>query len=129
MTQANREAAAAAERSAAQAVLCEAVDLERLGHHGGAVSRAYYAAYHAARALLYEKAIEPRTHDGVRRMLGLHYVLMGEMAAADAESLAELAYMREASDYAPAQPITAAQAARAVALARAFLRIARVDVE
>lgn len=47
--------------------------LAHLGHHGGAVSR----ACHAARALLYEKGLEPKPHEGVRRMIGLHYVMPG----------------------------------------------------
>ena len=128
MTQTNRAAAAAAERAAAGEAFREAVGLQRLGHPAGTVSRAYYAAYHAARGLLFEKGVEPKTHDGVRRMIGLHYVVAGELAAAQADALAELAYLREVSDYAPARPTTAETAAQAVNLARAFMQAARVPL-
>jgi uncharacterized protein (UPF0332 family) len=126
MTQGNRQHAAAAERDAAQRAFGESLDLQRLGHHGGAVSRAYYAAYHAARALLYNKGVEPKTHEGLRRMIGVHYVLTGELAATHADALARLAFMRDAADYAPARPATASDAAEAVDLARAFLAAAGV---
>jgi uncharacterized protein (UPF0332 family) len=129
MTQANRELAAAAERAGAHQAFREAVDLRRLGHHGGAISRAYYSAYHAARALLYEKGIEPKTHEGVRRMIGVHWVVTGELSVKDADALAKLAFMRDSADYAPAQPSTDAQSAEAVELARVFLLAARVPLE
>lgn len=126
MTEANRQSAAAVERSAAHAAWAEALDLQRLGHHGGTVSRAYYAAYHAARALLYEKGVEPKTHEGVRRMIGIHCVLTKELTTAAGDALSRLAFMRDAADYAPARPTSATEAAEAVALARAFLQAARV---
>jgi uncharacterized protein (UPF0332 family) len=69
MTDANRAANAAAERKAAIEALAEARALDRLSHYGGAISRAYYAAFHAARALLVEKGLQPKTHDGVRRLV------------------------------------------------------------
>ena len=126
MTEANRQSAAADERNAALAAWHEALDLQRLGHHGGTVSRAYYASYHAARALLYEKGVEPKTHEGVRRMIGVHYVLTNELGAAQGDALTRLAFMRDAADYAPASPAGATEAAEAVTLARGFLEAARV---
>lgn len=125
MTESNRSLAAAAERKAAQIALAEATALHQMGFCGGAVSRAYYAAYHAARALLYEKGLEPKTHEGVRRMLGLHCVVTGELTAGTADALAKLAFMREAADYAPVQPPAAAEAADAVKMAGDFLSAAR----
>ncbi len=127
MTAANREQAAQAERRAATTAFREAAALAPLGHHGGTVSRAYYAAYHAARALLYEKGVEPKTHEGVRRMIGLHYVMPGLLSAAKADSLAQLAYMRDTADYAPAEPPDARQAETALKLARDFLAAAGAE--
>lgn len=127
MTAANRQQAAAAERRVAAATFREAAALARLGHHGGAVSRAYYAAYHAARALLYEKGIEPKSHEGVRRMIGLHYVMPGLMATSAAEGLAQLSFMRDAADYAPTEPPAAGQATTALQFAREFLKGAGVE--
>jgi hypothetical protein len=129
MTAENKTLAATAEREAAVRAFREAGDLLRLKHHGGAISRAYYAAYHAARALLYEKGLEPKTHEGVRRMIGLHYVLPGLIPQAEGDALAALALMREAADYAPSAPATQPEAEQAVELARHFLRAARVSIE
>lgn len=129
MTAENRLQAGADERNAAGRAYLEARDLLRLAHFGGAISRAYYAAYHGARALLYEKGIEPKTHEGVRRMVGLHYVLPGLMSPAEGDALAAVALMREAADYAPSSPSTESEAERALALAKQFLAAARVPIE
>jgi uncharacterized protein len=126
VTHTNRLAAAEAERTASAAAFREAAALEQLGHCGGAVSRAYYSAYHAARALLYEKGLEPKTHEGLRRLIGLHYVVPGELTAAQGDLLFKLAFMREAADYAPARPASAEEAAEALRLACEFLSAARV---
>jgi len=127
LTSANRQQAAQAERRASAEAFRESKALAGLGHNGGAVSRAYYAAYHAARALLFEKGIEPKTHEGVRRMIGLHYVIPGLLSAAVADALAQLAYMREAADYAPAEPPETKQAEDALKLSREFLSAAGVE--
>ncbi len=127
MTRSNQEANAAHERRAALSAGREAVDLGRLDHHGGAVSRAYYAAYNAARALLFEKGLEPKTHEGVRRMLGWHSVLPGLLAEKQAQGLSRLAYLREASDYAPADPAMSEQTREALMLTREFLVAAGVQ--
>ncbi|BAA30401.1 HEPN domain-containing protein [Pyrococcus horikoshii] len=41
------------------------------------ISRAYYSMFHAAKALLLLKGIDPRKHSGVIRMFGLHFVNSG----------------------------------------------------
>lgn len=127
MTSANRQQAAQAGRRAAAEPFREASALAGLGHNGGAVSRAYYAAYHAARALLFGKGIEPKTHEGVRRMIGLHYVVPGLLSGSLANALAQLAYMREAADHAPAEPLDPNQAEAALKSAREFSRAAGVE--
>lgn len=79
------------------------------------------------RALLYEKGLEPKTHEGIRRMIGLHYVTTNLMPAAVEDGLTRLAYMREAADYAPSQPASGDEAKLALTLARDFLRSANVE--
>ena len=49
-----------------------AEELLRLGLHNDAISRAYYAAYHWARAVLFTRGLESKTHRGVNQLLGLH---------------------------------------------------------
>jgi uncharacterized protein (UPF0332 family) len=42
-----------------------------------AVNRLYYSCYYAVNALLIRYEINPKTHAGVRQMLGLHFIKTG----------------------------------------------------
>ena len=66
MTPANARAHVAAELSRGEKSLQAAEALLALGLFSDAVSRAYYAAFHHACALLLVEGAEPRTHAGVR---------------------------------------------------------------
>ncbi len=44
------------------------------------MSRAYYAAFHAARAMLSSEGLAPKTHGGVATQFGLHFVKSGKVA-------------------------------------------------
>ncbi|MFZ5469012.1 MAG: HEPN domain-containing protein [Myxococcota bacterium] len=59
----------AAEVDRGAAALEEANQLLRGGLHYGAASRAYYAAFHFARALCLAVGEEPRSHAGVAHLL------------------------------------------------------------
>lgn len=120
MTKANQTANAAAERASSAEALTEARLLLAHRHYRAAVSRAYYAAFHAARALLMERGVQAKTHDGLRRMLALPLVKTGQFDPRVAEILARLATKREASDYASDIPISQAEAEEAVAQAEVF---------
>jgi len=43
------------------------------------VSRSYYAVLHSAKAALYMNGVESKTHEGVRKMFGLHLVKTGKI--------------------------------------------------
>jgi len=126
VTKANQAANAAAERALSTEALAEARLLLAHRHYRAAVSRAYYAAFHAARALLMERGVQAKTHDGLRRMLALHLVKTGQLDPRVAEILARLATKREDSDYASDVPISPAEAEEAVAQAEVFARAAGV---
>lgn len=79
--------------------LAEAKYLMAGGFHNAAVSRAYYAAFHWALALLIMKGLEPKTHRGVIQLLQLHYVEPGALDANAAIALGQLETYRELSDY------------------------------
>ena len=64
-----------------------------------AVSRAYYAVLHASRAALLAADISPATHEGVRRMFGLHLVKAGHIEQKFATILTAQQEDRELSDY------------------------------
>lgn len=68
-------------------------------HFEDAVSRAYYAAYHAARAALLAEGHAPRTHHGVVSLFGQHLVRSGRIDVRLGRLLATLKDDREASDY------------------------------
>lgn len=122
MTEENKLANAALERAHGVTALQEARHLLAAGFARGAVNRAYYAAFHAARALLMAQGIQARSHDGLRRMLALHFVRTGRMNPDTAEILSRLATKREDSDYASDLPVSRIQAEEAVAQAESFLQ-------
>jgi uncharacterized protein (UPF0332 family) len=51
--------------------------LTRDGLYADAISRAYYAILHAAKAALHVHDIVAESHPAVRRMFGLHLVKVG----------------------------------------------------
>lgn len=69
------------------------------GLHRSAMSRAYYALFHYVKALLYTQGLEPRTHEGLEHLFGLHWVKAGKVDAGSAKLLARLQKYREQSDY------------------------------
>lgn len=61
----------------ARNTLHEIADHCEKGYYNTAVNRLYYACFYAASALLLANHIETKTHDGVRQMLGKHFVRTG----------------------------------------------------
>lgn len=65
-----------------------------------AISRAYYAAFYAARALLLLLGVQVRTHEGLLSMFGLKVVKQGLLPREIGKYLTELHDARVNSDYA-----------------------------
>lgn len=82
--------------------LKEAEKLFESGFLRGAISRLYYALFHHVRALLFDSGFDPKTHDGVKTLFGLHFVRSGKVDPADARLFTKLAAYREDADYSPA---------------------------
>ena len=99
MTGENRHANAVAEIGAAREALRASGSLLSLGLHRDAMSRAYYAAFHAARALLLLEGLEARTHAGVLRMVAERLVRTGKLEPKVNVLLAKLQGIRHESDY------------------------------
>jgi uncharacterized protein len=72
-----------------------------------AASRTYYAAFHAARALLFLEGLESRSHRGLRSMISRYFVQTGRIAGSFSKDLAQLEALRTASDYDAAFALTA----------------------
>jgi len=83
----------------AEECLEEAKNLLSNGFYRGAVSRAYYSMYHAAKALLLTKNIAPKKHAGVLRMLGLEFVNKGYLEEVYAEAYKFAFDIRQKADY------------------------------
>jgi uncharacterized protein (UPF0332 family) len=64
-----------------------------------AMSRAYYATLHYARALLLVKDEEPTTHEGVLRRFSFHSVKTGLLTLDEGKILGLLHKLREDADY------------------------------
>ena len=91
------------------------------GFHTDAVSRAYYASFHAAMALLASIGRSVRTHDGLRAVIGEHFVRPGKLDPRFGRLLARTAADRNDADYNVATVFEASDAAEAVAGARDFI--------
>lgn len=100
MTGANRVANAQAEIVTAINALRVARAALDMGIFRDAMSRAYYAAFHAARALVLLEGEEPRTHGGLSRLFNDHVVRAGTVEVRYNLLLARLQAYRQASDYA-----------------------------
>ena len=94
------------------------------GKYADAVSRAYYAAYHYARALLLSAGEEPRTHGGLDRLLQRDFVRTGQLEAKDARLLARLMAFRQSADYTAEYVFTDATARDEVDAAKTFVAAA-----
>lgn len=71
-----------------------------------AVSKLYYYLLYHLRALLLLKELEPRSHEGVLRLFGLHFVKNGPFEAADSHIVSKMMKLREEADYNPSYTFT-----------------------
>jgi hypothetical protein len=115
--------AAAQHVGLAREALAAARLLRDAGLPRSTVDRAYYAAFHAAAALLASVGVYPGTHDGVIAMLSLHFVNPGTLPADTGRRLQQLLSDRLVADYkgyldqGPEDAAAAVEAAEAIAAA------------
>lgn len=76
------------------------------GFLSDAVSRLYYSLLHSIRALLLTKGLEPKSHEGVLRVFGLHFIKEGIFEPKDSHIFARLMKYREEADYNPSYVFT-----------------------
>ena len=69
------------------------------GSEEGIVNRLYYAAFHAAQAVLYSRGVEPTSHGAVRNLFGEEIVLAGAASRSQGRLLTTLADLRQQADY------------------------------
>lgn len=125
MTKTNAKENSVNEARRGDEVLNAARHLLSYGFYNDAVSRAYYAAFHWARALLFTRGIESKTHRGVIQLLNLHFVKDGPLSPQMAEHLSHLETYRELSDYTAIAQFTKDQTREELARAEAFIAACR----
>jgi len=107
----------------ANRVLAAAEHLAGGGFHEDAVSRAYYAVFHAGCALLGSIGRTVRTHDGMRAAISQHFIRAGKIDSRFGRVLARTAADRNDADYNSAATFRPEDAAEAIASAKEFLAI------
>jgi uncharacterized protein (UPF0332 family) len=95
----NRSRNALLELEKSAAALQAARALGDLDLWDDAVSRAYYAAFHAATAALYAVGVQSKSHAGAHDLFFEHYVRSGLLSREVAKDLAALQRFREQADY------------------------------
>lgn len=91
------------------------------GEHADAVSRAYYGAFHYARALLLTEGIEVRRHGSLDRLVQRDFVRGGRLDPEIGADLTRLQALRQSADYSAEHVFTEHTARDSVAMARRFV--------
>lgn len=63
------------------------------------LNRCYYACFHAAQAILYDRGIHPRSHGGVLSLFGSEVVKPGDVPREYGRLLNRLSELRKQADY------------------------------
>ena len=95
--------------------------LAREGLYEDAVSRAYDATLHAAKAALFIHDVATDSHAAVRRMFGLHLIRSGAIESMWSSNLGESLDDRLAADYDANASFSSAEASQECQRTRAFL--------
>lgn len=95
----------------------------------GAISRFYYAAFHAAKALLLTEGLEERSHKGLGRLFSLHFVKSGKIDPKFSRILSHSQKDREEADYLAEYVFTIDDATGRRAEVHEFLRVVEVLLE
>lgn len=83
----------------AEKALRSAKLLLKYGELEDATSRAYYAMFHAAKAILFRKGLQAKTHKGTVSLFGEHIVKKGILSEEYADALRKAFDLRQKSDY------------------------------
>lgn len=99
MTNENRRTNIQDELARAAQALRAAEALAQLDLSADSVSRAYYAVFHALRALLLSAGLEPKSHQGAIHLFNTGFVKPGTFATSHNRLIAGLQRARELADY------------------------------
>ncbi|MBF7084421.1 HEPN domain-containing protein [Desulfallas sp. Bu1-1] len=83
----------------AEQTFIEGDQLFKLGSYHGAINRYYYAAFHAARALLALKKLDAAKHSGVISLFNREFVKTGALNKRSSKTLSMIFTLRSEADY------------------------------
>jgi len=109
--------------------LSVAEKLLRDGEYEDAISRAYYAMYHAAKAVLSTINVFPKTHEGVVSEFGRRFVLTGIFPRELGKTLADAKAARETYEYSVTATIEKPEAETILSNAQTFVNAIKKHVE
>jgi len=94
-----------------------------------AVSRAYYAMYHAAKAALSTVNVFPKTHEGVVSEFGRKFVLAGVLPKELGKNLADAKAARETYEYSVTETVGKSEAEAILSNAQEFVKAVKKQLE
>ena len=100
-----------------------ATELAASGFYDFAASRAYYAAFYAATAVLLDEGLEFSRHSGVIASIHQRLVKTGKLDKEQGKELNWLFELRNVGDYGVTIHVSQQDAERAVQVAENFLRV------
>ena len=103
--------------------------LFRDGDYEDAVSRAYYAMYHAARAALSTVNVFPKTHEGVVSEFGRSLVLTGIFERRLGKDLADAKAARETYEYSVTATVEKSEAEAILSNAQRFVESVKMRLK
>lgn len=98
------------------------------GYYDVSASRAYYAAFYAASALLLNEGIDTSKHSGVIALIHQHFVKNGKLSKEQGRNLNWLFELRGVGDYGVSLHVVAEDAHKAVDIAENFFEVAKALV-
>jgi uncharacterized protein (UPF0332 family) len=99
------------------------------GYYEDAVSRGYYAMYHAAKAALSTVNVFPRTHEGAVSEFGRRFVLTGVFSKDLGKDLADAKAARETYEYSPTATVGKPEAETILSNAQHFVNTIKTLLE
>ena len=97
-------------------------ELAAKGFYDFAASRAYYAAFYAATALLLKEGMTFRKHSGVLTAIHQHFVKTGKLSKESGKALNWLFEVRGVGDYGGIAHVSEPEAERAIEEAENFIQ-------
>lgn len=96
------------------------------GYYDVSASRAYYAAFYVASALLLNEGIDTSKHSGVIALVHQHFVKSGKLSKEQGRNLNWLFELRSVGDYGVSLHVGLDDARRAVSTAQDFIEAVKV---